>query len=502
MYWILGFIGFLVVVTIYDLVQRRHAILRNFPIIGHFRYMLEAVGPELRQYIVTSNDEELPFSRDQRRWVYASAKGQNNYAGFGTDNDLERSPNYLIIKHNTLGRPDDGHHGEGYPLPCAKVLGGHRGRRHAFRPASVVNVSGMSFGSLSSAAVQALNRGAALCGCLHNTGEGGIAPHHLHGGELIWQLGTGYFGARAQDGGFDREECLRKVERHPIKAIEIKLSQGAKPGLGGVLPGEKVTAEISKIRGVPIGETVISPSGHRAFGNVDELLDFVEDLADATGVPIGIKSAVGEIRFWTELADRMATEARGVDYIAIDGGEGGTGAAPFAFSDHVALPFKIGFSRVYSIFAERGVHQHVVWVGSGKLGFPENALMAFCLGVDMIAVGREAMMSIGCIQALRCHTGHCPTGVATQNRWLVRGLDPTDKSARLANYVITVRKELTRLSHACGVEHPGLLTSDHMEILDGQFNSRPLREVFGYQAGWELPSEADAADVLSLMHGR
>lgn len=173
MYWILGFIGFLVVVTIYDLVQRRHAILRNFPIIGHFRYMLEAVGPELRQYIVTSNDEELPFSRDQRRWVYASAKGQNNYTGFGTDNDLERSPNYLIIKHNTLGRPDDGHHAEGYPIPCAKVLGGYRGRKHAFRPASVVNVSGMSFGSLSSAAVEALNRGAALCGCLHNTGEGG-----------------------------------------------------------------------------------------------------------------------------------------------------------------------------------------------------------------------------------------------------------------------------------------------------------------------------------------
>lgn len=319
---------------------------------------------------------------------------------------------------------------------------------------------------------------------------------------MIWQLGTGYFGARDAVGGFDRAECLRKIERHPIRAIEIKLSQGAKPGLGGVLPGEKVTAEISRIRGVPIGKTVISPSGHRAFGTVDELLDFVEDLADATGVPIGIKSAVGEIRFWTEMADRMATEARGVDYIAIDGGEGGTGAAPFAFSDHVALPFKIGFSRVYSVFAERGVHQNIVWVGSGKLGFPENALTAFCLGADMIAVGREAMMSIGCIQALRCHTGHCPTGVATQNRWLVRGLDPTDKSARLANYVITLRKELTRLSHACGVEHPGLLTSDHMEILDGQFHSRPLREVFGYQAGWELPSEADAAEVLSLMQGR
>jgi len=501
-YWIIGFAFFLAAVTVYDLLQTRRAILRNFPIIGHFRYILESVGPELRQYIVTSNNEELPFSRDQRRLVYASSKKQNNYAGFGTDNDVEGTSNYLIIKHETLGRPQDTHPPEGYPLPCAKILGGHRGRRQAFRPESVVNVSAMSFGSLSSAAVQALNRGAALCGCLHNTGEGGISPHHLHGGDLIWQLGTGYFGARAPDGAFDREECLRKVERHPVRAIEIKLSQGAKPGLGGVLPGEKVTAEISKIRGVPIGQTVISPSAHRAFSTVDEMLDFVEDLADATGLPIGIKSAVGNLGFWVELADRMAEEDRGVDYIAIDGGEGGTGAAPFAFSDHVALPFKIGFSRVYSIFAERGVHRNVVWVGSGKLGFPESALLGFCLGADLIAVAREPMMAIGCIQAQRCHTGHCPTGVATQNRWLVRGLDPTSKAARLANYVVTLRKELTRLSHACGVDHPGLLTADHMEILDGQLRSRPISQVFGYQPGWELPSDADSAEIVKVMAGR
>ncbi len=499
MNWIFGAVALLLVVVLYDLTQKKHAILRNFPIIGHFRYILESVGPELRQYIVTSNNEELPFSRDQRTWVYASAKAQNNYSGFGSDNDMEGSPNYLIIKHNTLGKPEDGRHVDGYPLPCAKILGGHRGRKHAFRPASVVNVSGMSFGSLSSAAVEALNRGAKICGCLHNTGEGGISPHHLHGGDLIWQLGTGYFGARAPDGAFDREECLRKVEQHPVRAIEVKLSQGAKPGLGGVLPGKKVTAEISRIRGVTQGETVISPSGHRAFSTVDEMLDFVEDLADATGVPVGIKSAVGALDFWKELADRMASEERGVDFIAIDGGEGGTGAAPFAFSDHVALPFKIGFSRVYSIFAERGVHQSVVWNASGKLGFPETALLSFCLGADMVMVGREAMMAIGCIQAQRCHTDHCPTGVATQNRWLVRGLDPTHKGARLANYVVTLRKELMRLSHACGVAHPGLLTSDHMEILDENFGSRTVGKVFGYQPGWELPAQADAEAVVREM---
>ena len=498
-FFLLALLGLLLLLVAYDLVQTRHAILRNFPIIGHFRYILEAVGPEFRQYIVTSNNEEQPFSRDKRRWVYASSKRENNYQGFGTDNEVEQSPNYLVIKHHTLARPHGRANHEAYPLPSAKVLGAHRGRRGAFRPVSVVNISGMSFGSLSAAATEALNRGAALSGCLHCTGEGGISPHHLHEGELIFQIGTGYFGARTADGGFDQQECVRKVQAHPVRAIEIKLSQGAKPGLGGVLPGAKVTPEIAAIRGVPVGKTVVSPSGHRVFGTVDEMLDFVEGLAEATGVPVGIKSAVGELAFWTELADRMANEERGVDFIQVDGGEGGTGAAPFAFSDHVALPFKIAFSRVYRVFAERGVQNDVVWVGSGKLGFPETALLAFCLGADMISVGREAMMAIGCIQAQRCHTGHCPTGVATQNKWLVRGLDPESKAARCANYIVTLRKELTLLSQACGAEHPGLLTADHMEILDGQFGSRPIGQVFGYQPGWELPSPAQQAELLSTM---
>jgi glutamate synthase domain-containing protein 2 len=502
--WVWGLLVVLLAVVIYDVTQTKHAILRNFPIIGHFRYILESVGPELRQYIVTGNDEERPFSRDQRRWVYTSAKRANNYVGFGTDNDLEGSPNYLIIKHDTIGRMDTHHDEEkdpNYRVPCAKVLGAHRGRRLAFRPDSIVNVSGMSFGSLSPAAVEALNRGAAICGCLQNTGEGGISPYHLKGGDIIWQIGTGYFGCRTSDGGFDRAEFLRKVEAHPIRAIEIKLSQGAKPGLGGVLPAAKVTAEIAAIRGVPRGQSVISPASHKAFRNVDEMLDFVEDLADASGLPVGIKSAVGQTGVWRDLADRMAAEQRGVDFINIDGGEGGTGAAPFAFSDHVSLPFKIGFSRVFSIFAERGVHQKVVWIGAGKLGFPDSALFAFCLGADMVNVAREAMMAIGCIQAQRCHTGHCPTGVATQNKWLVRGLDPTDKAARLANYVITLRKELIRLSHACGVDHPALLSADHMEILDGEFGSRPLREVFGYERGWETPTHENALALRAIMGG-
>jgi glutamate synthase domain-containing protein 2 len=497
----------LVAVVLYDLLQKRHAILRSFPIIGHFRYILEAIGPELRQYIVTDNNEERPFTRDQRRWIYASSKKQNNYFGFGTDNELESASNFIIIKHRVMGDGQSAVHeaygkagaDESYSLPCAKVLGGARGRARSFRPSSAVNLSAMSFGSLSSAAVSAMNQGARIAGCLQNTGEGGIAPYHRQGGALIWQLGTGYFGCRSKSGGFDMNSFLDQIHMSPVRAVEIKLSQGAKPGLGGLLPGAKVTREIAGIRGVPVGEDVYSPSTHSAFGGVDEMLDFVEMLAEATGLPIGIKSAVGQHHFWEELANLMSAGDRGVDFITIDGGEGGTGAAPLAFVDHVALPFKVGFSRVYRILAEAGVHEDVVFMGSGKLGLPANAIVAFALGCDTVNVAREAMMAVGCIQAQRCHTGHCPTGVATQNRWLVRGLDPTSKAARLANYVVTLRKEILQLSRASGAAHPGLLSGDMVEILDGRFGSSTLHELFGYRSGWGLPSEEDRRQIVREM---
>jgi glutamate synthase domain-containing protein 2 len=477
-------VALVIVTVVYDLLQTRHAVLRNFPLIGHFRYWLEAVGPELRQYVVTSNDEERPFSRDERRWVYASAKGQNNYFGFGTDNALERSPNYLIIKHSAFPKlalkHGDVGYDEGYAVACRKVLGGARGRRHAFTPPSLVNISGMSFGALSAAAVEALNRGAALCGCWQNTGEGGVSPYHLHGGDLVWQIGTGYFGCRSENGGFDRRRMLETIESAGgrIRAIEIKLSQGAKAGLGGVLPRVKITPEISRIRGVPRDRDCISPAAHSAFGDVDSMLDFVEDLAETTGLPVGIKSAVGDSGFWIDLADAMSDGRRGVDFITVDGGEGGTGAGPLTFTDHVALPFKIGFSRVHAIFATRQVADRVVFIGSGKLGFPEVALLALAMGCDAIHVGREAMLSVGCIQAQRCHTGRCPTGVATQNRWLMRGLDPTSKAARLANYVTVLRKELLQLARACGVEHPSEVGIDRFEVLDDRFGARQAADVF------------------------
>lgn len=494
--WLLwAFLLLLLAVVAYDLLQRRRAILRNFPILGHFRYLLESVGPELRQYIVTDNDSERPFSRDQRRWVYASSKRENNYFGFGTDSEIELASNYLIIKHSTFPLPDP-HPGEPgydpqYRLPCAKILGGWRGRAKAFRPESVVNTSAMSFGALSSVAVEAINRGCKIAGCLQNTGEGGISRYHQNGGELIWQIGTGYFGCRDADGRFSRERFLDAVAANPVRAIEIKLSQGAKPGLGGVLPKAKITEEIARIRFVPRDRDCLSPAAHTAFSDVDGLLDFAEMLAEASGLPVGIKSAVGELGFWQTLAARTEATGRSVDFITIDGGEGGTGAAPLTFCDHVALPFKIGFTRVYRIFAEAGLTERIVFIGSGKLGLPEQALLAFALGCDLVAVAREAMLAVGCIQAQRCHTGHCPTGVATQNRWLMRGLDPTLKAARFANYVLTLRKELLSLSRACGVPHPAFITGEQIEILDGCFGARTAREVFGYEGGWGRPGSAD-----------
>jgi len=493
----LAFLAVLVGMVVYDVLQKKHTILRNFPIVGHFRYWLEAVGPELRQYIVTGNDEERPFNRDQRSWVYASAKLQNNYFGFGTDNDLEIRPNYIIVKHSAFPLPTP-HEGEpGYdpkhPVPCAKVLGAARGRAKAFRPASVVNISAMSFGALSGRAIEALNLGAKHAGCLHNTGEGSVSPYHRQGGDLIWQIGTGYFGCRADDGGFSLERFRRTMETSQhIRALEIKLSQGAKPGLGGVLPGAKVTSEIAQIRGIPQGKDCISPPHHTAFRNTDEMLDFVETLADETGLPVGIKSAIGDLGFWHDLAERMAATDRGVDFITIDGGEGGTGAGPLTFTDHVALPFKVAFSRVYPIFVRHGLADKIVFIGSGRLGFPEESLLGFALGCDLINIAREAMMAVGCIQAKRCHTDRCPTGVATQNRWLTRGLVVAEKAPRFANYVFTLRKELLLLAHACGVLHPALVTLDELEILDDHFGSRPAREIFGYEAGWGLPGAKDA----------
>ena len=491
-------------IAAYDLVQKKHALLRNFPVLGHGRYLLESVGPELRQYIVTGNDEERPFSRDQRRWVYASSKLENNYFGFGTDNDMEHTEAYPVIKHRTfspVAAATHHHAGEEETLPSAKVLGGPRDRALKFRPRSLVNISAMSFGSLSPQAIEALNRGAALAGCMHNSGEGGVSAYHRKGGDLVLQIGTGYFGCRDLDGRFDLKRLKDVVQSAPVRALEIKLSQGAKPGLGGVLPGRKVSDEIAEIRGIEPGVDCISPSRHAEFSDVDSMLDWVEMLAAETGLPVGIKSAVGDLSFWQDLVSQMSARDRGVDFVTIDGGEGGTGAAPMVFADSVSLPFRVGFSRVYRAFAEAGLQDDVTFVGGGKLGLPDNAVVAMALGCDLLNVAREAMLAAGCIQAQKCHTDKCPTGVATQDPWLSHGLDPALKSVRVANYIKTLRRDLLKLAETCGVAHPALIDADDIEVLNGSSSGRPLREVYGYEPHWGGVAQEQRVAIETLMSG-
>lgn len=487
------------VVAARDLTQKKHAILRNFPVLGHARYWLETIGPELRQYIVTSNEEERPFSRDQRTWIYASAKSQNNYFGFGTDVDVEHVQGHAYIKHRTFAHTLPDAHDPLSTLPSAKVLGGPRGRAKAFRPNSVVNISAMSFGSLSGAAITALNKGALQAGTMHNTGEGGLSPHHRQGGDLILQIGTAYFGCRNDDGTFNMDKLKEVVASAPVKAIEIKLSQGAKPGLGGLLPAAKVTPEIAAIRGIPEGKDCASPSRHTAFHDVDSMLDFVEHIAAETGLPVGIKSAVGEMGFWRDLTRQMEGNKRGIDFVTLDGGEGGTGAAPLIFTDSVSLPFRMGFSRVYGTFAELGLTDQLTFIGSAKLGLPENAAVAFALGADMLNVAREAMLSIGCIQSQKCHEDTCPTGVATQNKWLAHGLDPHDKGVRCATYLITLRKELMKVAAAVGVAHPSMITANDIEIFSGDYEARTLASVYGYKDGWGEIGTQIQKDLMAVL---
>ncbi|HCB34439.1 MAG TPA: FMN-binding glutamate synthase family protein [Acidimicrobiaceae bacterium] len=473
--------GVLALVALYDITQRRHTILRNFPVIGHLRFMMEKIGPEMRQYVVASNREERPFNRDQRRWIYSSAKNQNTYFGFGTEQVVSET-GHITIRHSPfpLGLPVP----EGAPIPGGKIMGECHGRAHKFRPASVVNISAMSFGSLSWSAIEALNAGAALADCMHNTGEGGISECHRKGGNLVYQVGTGYFGCRDADGRFSMDALVETVSSAQVQAIEIKLSQGAKPGVGGLLPGAKVTPTIAAARGVPVGVDVASPSRHTAFSSVAELVDFVERVAEAVGgIPVGVKSAVGQPQFWTDLAQHMAATGTGPDFVTVDGSEGGTGAGPLVFTDHVALPFWQAFAVVHAAFSEAGLHEKVVFIGSGKLGFPAPAALALNLGVDLVNVAREPMMAIGCIQAQRCHTGKCPTGVATQGAWLSRGLDPTLKSVRLAGYIVSLRKDLLRLADACGVEHPGLIGADNIAVVDNQGALVPAYEFYGIDPG-------------------
>lgn len=484
--WWLWIIIFLALVAIRDIFfQRKHTISHNFPIVGHLRYLLESIGPEMRQYFVANNREELPFNRIERGWIYASAKQENNYEGFGTDRDIY-AHQHIFINNAMMPYKVEKNHPSALDktfAPCAKVMGAYNKRKRPYRPASIINVSAMSFGSLSAKAIESLNKGVKLADAYHNTGEGGLSPYHSNGGDVIFHFGTGYFGVRAEDGGFSMEKMVKLVEDNPfIRAIEVKLSQGAKPGKGGVLPGKKITQEIAEIRGVEVGKTVLSPPNHKAFSTVPELVDFVENIAEATGLPVGIKAAIGKLDQWEELAEIMEKENRGPDFITIDGGEGGTGAAPPSFADHVSLPWVYGFSDLYKLFQKHNLTERIVFIGSGKLGFPAKAAMAFAMGVDCINVAREAMMSIGCIQAQICHTNRCPAGVATQKKWLQNGINVPLKSERLAQYFKTFRKELMEITHAAGYEHPCQFNMRDIEMnVDDHNLTKEFKHTFNYE---------------------
>ena len=476
----------IVLIAIRDIFfQRSHTISHNFPVIGHFRYILERIGPELRQYLVANNREELPFNRIERGWIYASAKKENNYEGFGTDRDINAHQHIFINNAMMPFKIDKDHPNteDHCFLPCAKVMGEYNKRKRPFRPGSIINVSAMSFGSLSAKAVESLNKGVQLAGAYHNTGEGGLSPYHSNGGDVVFHFGTGYFGVRTPDGNFSMEKMVKLVNDNPfVRAIEVKLSQGAKPGKGGVLPGAKITEEIAEIRGVEIGKDVLSPPTHKAFSNVPELIDFIESIAEATGLPVGIKAAIGKLDQWEELAKIMKTENRGPDFITVDGGEGGTGAAPPSFADHVSLPWVYGFSDIYRLFKKYDLEERIVFIGSGKLGFPAKAAMAFAMGADCINVAREAMMSIGCIQAQVCHTNHCPSGIATQSKWLQNGIKVTLKSERLAQYFRTFRKEVIEITHAAGYEHPCQFNMNDIEMnVDDHNLTKEFGNAFKYE---------------------
>ncbi len=488
----------LVYMFIRDVTNKRQTIKHNYPVVGRLRYLLESIGPELRQYIVASNREELPFNRSERSWIYSSSKRQNNYEAFGTDKDIY-APGHVFINSALFPyKPAENHPNtkDPYFLPCAKVMGLYNQRKRPYRPYSLVNISAMSYGALSKNAIIALNKGALTSGCYHNTGEGSLSNYHAHGSDVMFHFGTGYFGVRTPDGKFSMEKMIDLVEKNPfIRAIEIKISQGAKPGKGGILPASKITPEIAQIRGVPLGQDAISPSSHSAFSTIPEMLDFIEDIAQNTGLPVGFKAAVGKTEMWEELADEMLKRNTGPDFITIDGGEGGTGAAPHSFADHMALPFMFAFTNVYKIFRDRDLTDRVVFIASGRLGFPAKTLMAMSLGADLIHVAREAMISIGCIQAQHCHKNDCPTGIATQNKWLMSGLDPADKAVRFHNYVTAYRKEVLEMTHACGYEHPCQIKMSDIEVGMGEAHTtQTLADNFGY-----VKKEVDFEHMQTLL---
>ncbi len=453
--WMLLFAG-LSVLGVRDLRQSRHAVLRNYPVIGHMRFLMEYIRPEIRQYFLEGDNEAAPFSRAQRSLVYARAKGDSDKRPFGTQLDVS-ADGYEWINHSmapskvashdfriTIGQAGNG---------CSKPYS-----------ASVFNISAMSFGALSANAILALNHGAKTGGFAHDTGEGSISVHHrTHGGDLIWEIGSGYFGCRDAQGKFSAEKFAENAREPQVKMIEIKLSQGAKPGHGGLLPGPKVTAEIAAARGVPQGVDCVSPASHSAFSNPLEMMAFIEQLRELSGgKPVGFKLCIGHPWEWFALVKAMLQTGITPDFIVVDGAEGGTGAAPVEFTDHVGAPLQEGLLLVHNTLKGAGLRERVKIGCAGKVVSAFDMARMMALGADWCNSARGFMFALGCIQAQACHTGHCPTGVTTQDAHRQQALHVPSKAERVANFHAQTLHALSEIVQAAGLAHPGDITAHHI----------------------------------------
>ncbi len=466
--WILGFFVLLVIALIIsilvmyviDRTQTHHTIRRNFPVIGRFRYVFEHWGEFARQYFYAMDREEMPFNRAQRSWVYRAAKNADRTAAFGSTRDISKLGT-IIFANSTYPRQT-----EEKTFATPVTIGGQCSKPYS--PASYFHISGMSYGALSPVAVTALSKGARMAGCWLNTGEGGLSPYHLSGGaDIVFQMGTAKYGVRNHDGTLS-EEKLKEIAAHDVvKMFEIKLSQGAKPGKGGILPGIKVTHEIANIRGIPQGQDSISPNRHPEISNDEELLDFVAKVRNITGKPTGIKFVMGEPNWIDELIDAILQ--RGVesapDFITLDSADGGTGSAPQPLLDYVGLKLSESLPILIDKLANAGLKDRIKVIASGKMITPSDVAWALAIGADFINCARGFMFSLGCIQAMQCNKNTCPTGVTTHDKNLQKGLDPADKSVRVANYHRYLEYGVNIIAHSCGVTDPRQLNRRHARIV-------------------------------------
>ena len=471
-------IGGMVYLYVQDITQEKHAVLRNFPLVGHLRYFFERLGEYFRQYFFLGDREEMPFDRATRSWVYRMAKNEGGIIGFGSTYRIHETGALIFanapfpVLEEDQRSPPERVIGEGY---C----------RTPFVGRSLVNVSAMSFGAISKPAVRALSRGAASAGCWMDTGEGGLSPYHLEGGcDIIFQLGTAKYGVRDADGHLSDERLRVLAEHETVRAFEIKLSQGAKPGKGGVLPGNKVTPEIAEIRGIAVGRDSLSPNRHPDIASIDDLLDRIEHVRKVTGKPVGVKTAIGGGRFMDELT--AAITRRGLqsapDFLTIDGGEGGSGAAPQALADHMALSIDEALPMVVDALIVGGLKERIRVIASGQLVTPARVAWALAAGAGFVNTARGFMFALGCIQSLRCHTNTCPTGVATHDPRLQRGLVVADKATRVASYCRNMNKEVEMIAHSCGLRDARDLRREHVRIVQASGQSVALDVLFPYPA--------------------